>query len=86
MYTSTNTYHHPLNVHDMPTPSVHQQTPPPTLTTHAEVLQGEPLSTTLFASSFTILLDLSWHNLEQFHPECLQHVISSNFLLHATER
>eukprot|EP00971_Amphidinium_carterae_P293688 5830841-Amphidinium_carterae.1 len=54
-----------------PPPSIHHCPNQPSLTTSTGILQGDPVSTALFATSFQITIDHVLHNLQQRDPHYL---------------
>eukprot|EP00971_Amphidinium_carterae_P337529 6474382-Amphidinium_carterae.2 len=63
--TDSHLVHNHVDSHNLSLPSVHSHPQQPSLTTRTGVLQGDPLSTLLFTTVFTVLLDMMHHKLHQ---------------------
>eukprot|EP00971_Amphidinium_carterae_P348354 6490447-Amphidinium_carterae.2 len=72
-YNNTNTFPTSTSNSDdhtfSPPPSVHNCPPQPSLITSTGILQGDPVSTALFATSFQITIDHVIHNLQMRDPQ-----------------
>eukprot|EP00971_Amphidinium_carterae_P272352 5405215-Amphidinium_carterae.3 len=71
MSADADTLHRRPNPASITLPSVHHGHTPSSLKTHSGVMQGDPLSTLLFTTLFSALIDLTWANLEHMDPEFL---------------